>query len=295
MKVLIPGYFSKISSYHSKAISQIIQIVSDLSHSSDIQIIFFIIPQVTYNVQETTEMLMMLKQTYCVITSTSPVIHSTTINENCVNFIINFPDFHFQISKKIKEYSKGQIINDKPVVYNVDFPHPDMELAVHTFLHRQSPRAFQSTPIPKEIINIALTASNRAPTAGNLQSYGITLITTRSILHQVAEAANKQEFIKSSAGVFIFNTEPEISKQKYKEKGARFFTIQDATIACSHLQLALQELGVSSRWVGAFHEKDLLKIIDRDDCGIAGILVFGYPAETRHFSSRRDLSYIKCL
>ena len=295
MKILIPGHFSKFSSYHTKAISKIVKIASGLGNSDDIHITFFIIPHYSYNIEETAQMLMMLKNIDAVITSKSEIIHSQTILDNKINLIFNFPDFHFEISNKIKEYTKGQKIGDKPFVYNLDFPHPDYELSVHTFLHRQSPRAFSGVPVPESIINAALTASNRAPTAGNLQAYGITLVTSKSIINKVSDAAHEQEFIKSAPGVFIFNTEPEVSRRKYRDRGANLYALQDATIACSHLQLALDELGVSSRWVGAFREKDMLQIIGRDDCGVIGILVFGYPAETRRFSSRRDLSYVKRL
>ena len=295
MKILIPGHFSKFSSYHSKAIERILKISHDIMGSDDIRIVLFIIPQYSFNIEETAQMLMNIKNIDAVITSKTATIHSQTILDNQINLIFNFPDFQFQISNKIKEYTKGQKINDSPLIYNLDFPHPDFELSVHTFLHRQSPRAFSDVPVPQSIIEAALTASNRAPTAGNLQAYGITLVTTKSIIARVSDAAHEQEFIKSAPGVFIFNTEPEVSRRKYRDRGANLYALQDATIACSHLQLALDELGVSSRWVGAFRDKDMLQIIGRDDCRVVGILVFGYPAETKRFSSRRDLSYVNRL
>jgi hypothetical protein len=51
--------------------------------------------------------------------------------------------------------------------------------------------------------------------------------------------------------------------------------MQDVTIACAHVQLALEAVGVQSRWIGAFKKESAGPVLGLKGANIAGFLTFG--------------------
>jgi nitroreductase len=86
-------------------------------------------------------------------------------------------------------------------------------------------------------------------------------------------------------------SDPQRSAAHYAARGERLFSIQDATIAASHAQLAATALGLGSCWVGAFDNRRVAQIIGspahlRPVC----MLAIGYAAEQPGRTPRRPLS-----
>ena len=153
---------------------------------------------------------------------------------------------------------------------------------------RSSIRAFKGREISEEEIQKLLKAANSAPSAGNLQSYEIVAIKDKTLKDDLVGAAHGQKFLGQAPIVFAFLQDYERSQKKYGER-ASLYSIQDGTIAATYLQLAAEEIGFGSCWVGAFDEDRVSEILETDKRPLALIPV-GYPAKRpRKNSGRREL------
>ena len=145
-------------------------------------------------------------------------------------------------------------------------------------LHRFSCRSFAPTPLPSSVLISALEHA-RAPSAGNLQAWQVVAVTTTSGRSALA-AACSQSWIKTSPCVLVFLADAATSAAQYGERGASLFSVQDATLAAGYTALALDAQGVSSAWVGAFHEEEIGSLLGIPaDMRTIAIIPTGYAAE----------------
>ena len=144
--------------------------------------------------------------------------------------------------------------------------------------NRKSVRSFLDEDIPEAKLMEIAEAANLAPSAGNLQAYYFYLVTSKEKKEKLAEAALGQGFISEAPAAFVFFAEPEISSQKYGGRGRELYALLDAAISAAYAQLAAEEMGYGTVWVGAFDEERVKEI-----CGDEGIpvciLPVGAPAE----------------
>ena len=158
---------------------------------------------------------------------------------------------------------------------------------------RHSIRKFEEKEIPAEIIKKILELSNLSPSAGNLQARKVVLIKDKKIKEEIVQAALGQDFISEAPIVFVVCADLEESVGKYGERGKELYSIQDATIFASYLQLAATSLGLASCWVGAFEEEEVKRVLELPG-GLKPIAIIpvGYPAESPYRTSRKDLDEI---
>jgi nitroreductase len=155
---------------------------------------------------------------------------------------------------------------------------------------RQSIRAYQDKPIEPEKLQQILETINRAPSAGNLQSYEVYLVTDRTVIQSLARSTSGQDFITQAPLALVFCAHPARAAQKYRERGTSLYCMQDATIACAYAQLAVTALGLASVWVGAFDEDAVRQAIGvGHELRPVAFLPIGYAAETPEHRSRRAL------
>lgn len=155
---------------------------------------------------------------------------------------------------------------------------------------RRSIRLFEEREIENQKLQKILECANQAPSAGNLQSYEIFVVTSKNMRHLLVAAAQGQSFLEQVPVVLVFCADPLRSAGRYKERGEFLYSIQDATIACTYAMLAATDLGLSSVWVGAFDEqevKNIIKIPVR--LRPIALLPIGYALYTRKAVSRRYL------
>jgi nitroreductase len=156
---------------------------------------------------------------------------------------------------------------------------------------RHSIRAFAATPIDRDKVRTILNAANRAPSAGNLQAYEIYMVTRDRDRSALARAALEQWFIAQAPVVLVFCAHPARSAPRYKQRGVRLYSIQDATIACSFTMLAATALGLATVWVGAFDDDSVRLVISASaEILPVAILPVGYAAEKPEITPRRRLS-----
>ena len=156
---------------------------------------------------------------------------------------------------------------------------------------RRSVRAFTTTPVEVDKLQLILEAANRAPSAGNLQAYEIYLAQQPAHRAALARAAQDQEFVSQAPVVLAFCAHPARSAHRYEQRGVSLYCIQDATIACAYAQLAATALGLASVWVGAFDDETVRRAIGVGaDLLPVAILPIGYPDEAPAATPRRSLA-----
>ena len=156
---------------------------------------------------------------------------------------------------------------------------------------RRSVRAFARQAVEEEKLQQILRAANLAPSAGNLQAYEIYVVRGRDQRAALASAAYAQAFLLDAPVALVFCTHPSRSEPKYRDRGRRLYSLQDATIACTYAMLAAADQGLATVWVGAFSDEAVWKAIGSPE-GVqpVAVLPIGYAGETPAPTSRRRLS-----
>lgn len=159
-----------------------------------------------------------------------------------------------------------------------------------TVRHRHSVRKYRDLPVEKEKLHAILEMACAAPSAGDLQSYRIIVVSKAEQRRQLSELANGQSFIAEAPICLVFCSEPERAAEKYGERGRQLYALQDATIATTYAQLAVVAAGMGSTWVGSFDEAGVRQLfgLNKDEHPVA-MLSVGYPAELPEPSPRRHL------
>lgn len=159
-----------------------------------------------------------------------------------------------------------------------------------TVRNRHSIRKYQSDmPVETEKLHAIIETACSAPSAGDLQSYKIVVVSSKQQRDALSQAAQNQEFISGAPVCLVFCTSPQQAEQQFGEKG-KMFAIQDTTIACAYAQLAVVAAGLGSTWVGEFSADEIKQALDLDE-GLTpiAILSLGYPAEIAEPTSRRPI------
>jgi len=163
-----------------------------------------------------------------------------------------------------------------------------------TVRHRHSIRKYRAdVPVEQEKLHAILEMACAAPSAGDLQSYHILVVTDAQQRKQLSEIADGQAFIAEAPVVMLFCSDPQRAAKKYGERGERLYALQDATIAASYAQLAVVAAGLASTWVGFFDGARL-----KQEFALApglepvAALCIGYPAELPEETPRRPINEV---
>lgn len=154
---------------------------------------------------------------------------------------------------------------------------------------RASIRAYADIPVEEEKLNKILEAVNRAPSAGNLQSFDVYVVTNNNKRKELAIASRKQHFIAQAPVVLVFCAHPILrSVIRYRIRGLTLYSLQDGTIACTYAMISATALGLSTVWIGAFNECKVRQIINSPlTHRPIAILPVGYAAVEPRFRPRR--------
>lgn len=110
---------------------------------------------------------------------------------------------------------------------------------------------------------------------------------------KLAKAAFGQAFVAEAPVKLAFIALPVSSGQRYGIRGAKLYSIQDATIACTYAMLAATALGLSSTWVGAFNDEEVKAILKADTSHVpVALLPLGYGSAGTYTTPRRTLDMI---
>jgi nitroreductase len=158
---------------------------------------------------------------------------------------------------------------------------------------RRSVRAYLDKEVEEEKLQKILETANAAPSAGDLQAYEIVVTKERERKLALSKAARGQPFIAQAPVVLVLVANQKKSATRYAERGTGLYSIQDATIAGSYIQLSATALGLATCWVGAYDDKSVAKVVGANmEEGMipVAIIPIGYTKESPAARPRRKLS-----
>ncbi|MFO8053301.1 MAG: nitroreductase family protein [Candidatus Omnitrophota bacterium] len=165
---------------------------------------------------------------------------------------------------------------------------------------RTSIRKYLDKPIPRETLLRCVKAAQLAPSACNAQPWNFIIIDDKKTIKTVAEKIchtiySFNKFISEAAALVVVVSDKEsfLRKAAGKIKGTDYYLI-DIGIACQHLILQAEELGIGSCWIGWFDQKRLkktLKLSKKSKVDIIISLGYYHP-EAANSKPRKPLAQI---
>jgi len=151
---------------------------------------------------------------------------------------------------------------------------------------RKSTRKYSKKTIPDEVLEKCLEAARLAPSACNAQPWKFIIVKANQLKERIVrECFNGVYAINSfvkKANVLVIVVR---QRANYKSRlGGKFrnvdYSLIDIGIACDHMTLQAEELGLGSCWIGWFKEKALKKILDIPEKDKIDVIIsLGYPEE----------------
>src|SRR4051794_32929416 len=122
---------------------------------------------------------------------------------------------------------------------------------------RQSIRKWNDRPIERTKLNCILEAINRAPSAGNFQSYEVYVVKAADKRKAIAAATWDQKFIAEAPVMLVFCSPPPLCDYP----GAETSALEAPAIACPFGMLAVTAVGLGAVWIGAFDPKTIAEVM----------------------------------
>jgi nitroreductase len=126
---------------------------------------------------------------------------------------------------------------------------------------RSSVRTYERDPLTAAEIEFILAAASTAPSAGNLESWDVVVVTDTEVKAALAQAAFDQVHVEQAGTIFVVCANYVRSMSRYGERGI-LYGLEDATIACTYMMLAAQAQKLNSCWTGAFDDDEVREILD---------------------------------
>lgn len=112
----------------------------------------------------------------------------------------------------------------------------------------------------EETIGFILRCASTAPSAGNLEAWDVVVVDDERLRMRLSGAALRQQHIADAPVVLVVCANYPRSISRYGERGM-LYAVQDATIACTYMMLAIHALGLHTCWTGAFDEEEVRRIL----------------------------------
>ncbi len=159
---------------------------------------------------------------------------------------------------------------------------------------RRSIRHFENREVPDATVNRLLEAAIMAPSAGNLQPWSFFVVKDPEKRRGLSRAAYDQAFVAAAPVVIVVCAEPARSAERYGERGADLYCIQDTAAAVQNMLLAAVALGLGTCWVGAFDEAQAAEVLGLDAARTRPVAMVpvGYPSRTPRPRPRRPLEEV---
>jgi nitroreductase len=125
---------------------------------------------------------------------------------------------------------------------------------------RSSVRTYERDPLTDDEIGFILKCASTAPSAGNLESWDVIVVTDQEVKEALARAALDQVHVEQAATIFVVCANYVRSMSRYGERGI-LYGLEDATIACTYMMLAAHAKKLHSCWTGAFHDDEVREIL----------------------------------
>lgn len=157
---------------------------------------------------------------------------------------------------------------------------------------RKSVRNFSDREVSKSDIEAILRAGIQAPSAGNIQPWRFTVVSTDEARERL-NAAVGQRWAAAAPVVIVVSVDPRPVNARYSTRGLTLYGIQDCAAATENMLLTAVDLGLSSCWIGAFDEKKVAEAIGlKRPITPLAILPIGYSAQGSSKQPRRALDEV---
>ncbi|MCK4766652.1 MAG: nitroreductase family protein [Candidatus Aminicenantes bacterium] len=151
---------------------------------------------------------------------------------------------------------------------------------------RESTRGYSSRPVPREIIDQCLEAARLAPSACNSQPWSFIVLDDEETKNRVVEKSltgiyRMNNFVKEAPVLIVVVTERStyIARMGGMLRHVKYNLI-DIGIACDHLTLQAEDLGLGTCWLGWFDEKAVKKVLNLPQKTRIDVMIsLGYPEE----------------
>lgn len=159
---------------------------------------------------------------------------------------------------------------------------------------RRSVRRFENTEVPTATIGRILECARLTPSAGNRQPWLFLVVYQKEKRKQLAELANRQDFVAEAPVVMVVVADIPRSAERYGSRGATLYCLQDTAAAVQNILLAATGFGLGTCWVGDFDEEGVAHLFDLDYTRQrpVAIIPIGYPAENPRPRPRRPIEEI---
>ena len=159
---------------------------------------------------------------------------------------------------------------------------------------RRSVRRFEPKEVPDATIGRILECARLTPSAGNRQPWLFLVVYQEDKRNQLAAAAGAQDFVAEAPVAIVVCADIPRSAERYGQRGATLYCIQDTAAAVQNILLAATAFGLGSCWVGAFDEEAVARMFDLDISRHrpVAIIPIGYAAENPSPRPRRPIEEI---
>ncbi len=165
----------------------------------------------------------------------------------------------------------------------------DFEQTVFT---RRSVRRYMNREVPEGMVHQLLRAGLAAPSGGNLQPWHFFVVRGQALKEKLCECFSFS-WPREASCFLIVCAQASRSAQKYGERGASLYCIQDTAAAVENILLCAHAMGLGSCWIGSFDEALCSKVLKLgSDLRPVAILPVGFPAEEPEERPRRPLAEV---
>jgi nitroreductase len=156
---------------------------------------------------------------------------------------------------------------------------------------RNSIRAYEDKPVPKELLLKVLEAARLAPSGRNSQAWKFIVVRDDERRQALGRATGGQPHVHTAPVIIAaVATEPEY----VMPCGILAYPV-DLAIAIDHMTLAAVDLGLGTCWIGAFSQEKVKSILEvPEKLKVVSLLTLGYPGETGRPKMRKTLEEIVC-
>lgn len=153
---------------------------------------------------------------------------------------------------------------------------------------RKSVKKFsKKKPDWRKIIE-AINSARYAPMAGNFFSLKFILVSDKEKIQKLSKAS-QQEFIANAQHVVIVCSNPSRTLNAYEERGENYLK-QQAGAGIQNFLLKLEDLKLSTCWVGHFVDEQIKKILKiPKDVNVEAIFPIGYESEIAKTKQKRKI------
>ena len=151
---------------------------------------------------------------------------------------------------------------------------------------RYSVRKYSDRPVSEEDIRAILEAGRVAPTARNLQTHRIWVVTKPEDLAKIDECSPCR-FNAPAVLICAYDNEQTLTHPD-SLNGDWSYGILDGAIVFTHMMLKAHDLGLGTCWVGLFDGPKVQEAFGLEGVTVYSLMPFGYAADDcvpnpRHF------------